>query len=135
AGPVPGLLVEQRSDAGFERSRLFVHLLQNALQAGDVSVLRGIRGSLAALELPLEEVERKAGVRLIDGIHAVKRQQVLRARYRILERAIRFVGACRSLEGEPLLRCVRGCVAVRMHFALQGLVGTIERRRFKAETL
>ena len=76
-------------------------------------------GRLSPLELPLEEIERKRGVGFVERVDAVQRQQVLRARDRILQRAIRLVDPRRRLQREPLLRVAGGGVAIGMHFALQ----------------
>ena len=124
--------VEQRRDALLELPRLGAHLVEHSLERARIAAgHRRVGGRLAPLELPLEEIERQRGVGFVERLDAVQRQQVLRARDRILQRAVGLVDPCRRLQREPLLGVARGRVTVRMHFALQRVVGAIERAASK----
>ena len=127
--------VEQRRDRALELPRLGPHRVQQRLERARVAGRRRLGRRLPPLELALEEIERQRGVGLVERVDAVQRQQVLRARHRILQRTVRLVDPRGGLQREPLLRVAGGRVTVGMHFALQSMVGAIERRRIEAEAL
>ncbi len=56
----------------------------------------------------------------------MQREQVLAATDRVLERLVGLVDARRRLQGHAALGLARGGKAVRMHRALQGVVGRVE---------
>ena len=127
--------VEQRRDLPLRFPRLGPRRVQQRLQRGRVAGLGRRGGRFPPFELPLEEIEVERGVRFVERVDAVQRQQVLRARHRILQRAIGLVDPRGRLQRETLLRLAGGRKTVRMHFDLQSMVGAIERRRVEAEAL
>jgi hypothetical protein len=56
-------------------------------------------------------------------------------RFGVIPRAIGLVHPCRRLQRDPLLGCVRRGMAIRMHLALQRVVGAVEHGGIEAETL
>ena len=126
--------VEQRRHALLEFPRLGAHVAQHGFERARIAVGHRGFGDLPALQLPLEESERQRRVRLVERVDAVQRQQVLRARHRILQRAIGLVHPCRRLQRDPLLGRARRRMAIRMHLALQRVVGAVEQGGIEAET-
>jgi len=105
--------LEKRSEVPLATARLGTYVRDDAVERVGVACLCRLGGTLAALELRLEEVEWQPGVGLVECIDATQVQEVAAALDRVLQRAIGLVDTRRSLQREPARRVVGGGVAIR----------------------
>jgi hypothetical protein len=101
----------------------------SASSAASSRASRRLGGTLAALELPLEEVDVERRVGLVERVDAAQPEQVARALDRVAERSVRLVHASGGLQREAARRVVGRGVAVGMDRALERAVRGVERLR------